>query len=101
MARARIDIPKRHIADFCQRHHICRLSLFGSILRNDFNPESDVDVLVEFERGTRVGLIRLARLELELGEILGRKVDLNTPGFLSKYYREQILAEAEVQYDVA
>jgi predicted nucleotidyltransferase len=70
-------------------------------LRNDFNPESDVDVLVEFERGTRVGLIRLARLELELGEILGRKVDLNTPGFLSKYYREQILAEAEVQYDAA
>ncbi len=101
MARLRIDIPKGHIADFCQRHHICRLSLFGSILRNDFNPESDVDVLVEFERGTRVGLIRLARLELELGEILGRKVDLNTPGFLSKYYREQILAEAEVQYDAA
>jgi predicted nucleotidyltransferase len=101
MARSRIDIPKGHIADFCQRHHICRLSLFGSVLRNDFNPESDVDVLVEFERGTRVGLIRLARLELELGEILGRKVDLNTPGFLSKYYREQILAEAEVQYDAA
>jgi hypothetical protein len=101
MARLRIDIPKGHIADFCQRHHICRLSLFGSILRNDFNPESDVDVLVEIERGTRVGLIRLARLELELGEILGRKVDLNTPGFLSKYYREQILAEAEVQYDAA
>lgn len=101
MARSRIDIPKRHIADFCQRHHICRLSLFGSVLRNDFNPESDVDVLVEFEPGTRVGLIRLARLELELGEILGCKVDLNTPGFLSKYYREQILAEAEVQYDAA
>jgi predicted nucleotidyltransferase len=101
MARSRMDIPKRRIADFCQRHHMCRLSLFGSVLRDDFNPESDVDVLVEFEPGTRAGLIRLARLELELGEILGRKVDLNTPGFLGKYYREQILAEAEVQYDVA
>lgn len=101
MARSRIDIPKKHIADFCRRHHICRLSLFGSVLRDDFNLESDVDVLVEFEPDARVGLIRLAHLELELGEILGRKVDLNTPGFLSKYYREQILAEAEVQYDAA
>ena len=101
MARSRIDIPKRRIADFGQRHHICRLSLFGSVLRDDFNPESDVDVLVEFEPGTRMGLIRLARLELELGEILGRKVDLNTPGFLGMYDREQILAEAEVQYDAA
>ena len=101
MAGSRIDIPKRSIADFCQRHHIRRLSLFGSVLRDDFNPASDVDVLVEFEPGTRIGLIRLARLELELGEIIGRKADLNTPGFLSKYYREQILAEAEVQYDAA
>ena len=101
MAGSRIDIPKRPIADFCQRHNIRRLSLFGSVLRDDFNPASDVDVLVEFEPGTRIGLIRLARLELELGEIIGRKADLNTPGFLSKYYREQILAEAEVQYDAA
>ena len=101
MAGSRIDIPKRSIADFCQRHHIRRLSLFGSVLRDDINPESDIDVLVDFEPSTRMGLIRLARLEFELGEILGRKVDLNTPGFLSKYYREQILAEAEVQYDAA
>ena len=83
MARSRIDIPKKHIADFCQRHHICRLSLFGSVLRDDYNQESDVDVLVEFEPGTRVGLIHLARLELELGKILDRKVDLNTAGFLA------------------
>ena len=101
MAKLRIDIPKKRVVDFCQRHRICRLSLFGSVLRDDFNPESDVDVLVEFEPDKRVGLIRLARLELELGEIIGRKADLNTPGFLSKYYREQILAEAEVQYDAA
>jgi predicted nucleotidyltransferase len=70
-------------------------------LRDDFDPESDVDVLVQFEPGTRVGLIRLAGMELELEEILGRKVDLNTSGFLSRYYREQILTDAEVQYDTA
>ena len=99
MSRSRIQVPKTHVADFCQRHRIRKLSLFGSVLRKDFRPKSDVDILVEFESGTRVGLIRLAGLELELGEILGRKVDLNTPGFLSKYYRDEILAEAEIQYD--
>ncbi len=72
-----------------------------SVLRKDFDSDSDVDVLVEFEPDKRVGLIRLAGLELELGEILGRKVDLNTPGFLSKYYRDEILSQAEVQYDSA
>jgi predicted nucleotidyltransferase len=77
------------------------LALFGSVLRDDFAPSSDVDVLVEFEPGTKVGLIRLAGMELELSEILGHKVDLNTPGFLSDYYRDQVLAEAEIQYDAA
>ena len=66
-----------------------------------FHFEKDVDILVEFEPGARVGLIRLSGLEIELGNIVGRKVDLNTPGFLSKYYRDQILAEADVQYDAA
>ncbi len=75
--------------------------MFGSALREDFSPDSDVDVLVEFEPNTRVGLIRLTGLEIELGEILGRKVDLNTPGFLSKYYRDEVFAEAVVQYDAA
>ena len=75
--------------------------MFGSVLREDFGPSSDVDVLVEFDADARVGMIRLAALEIELSEILGRKVDLNTPGFLSKYYRERILSEAEVQYDAA
>jgi len=89
------------LAEFCKRNQIRRLALFGSSIRDDFTPESDVDVLVEFEPGARVGLIRLAGLELELGEILGRKVDLNTPGFLSKYYREQVLSEAEIQYDAS
>jgi hypothetical protein len=101
MGRAHIDIPKQRIAEFCRRNHIRRLALFGSVLRDDFGPESDVDVLVDFEPGARVGLLRLAGIEIELGEILGRTVDLNTPGFLSKYFRDQVLAEAEVQYDAA
>jgi uncharacterized protein len=92
---------RNELAEFCRRNHIRRLALFGSAIRDDFTPESDVDVLVEFEPGARVGLIRLAGLELELGEILGRKVDLNTPGFLSKYYRDRVLSEAEVQYDAS
>ena len=100
-ARTNLKIPREKLAEFCKKNHIRKLSLFGSALREDFNPDSDVDVLVEFEPNTRVGLIRLAGLEIELGEILGRKVDLNTPGFLSKYYRDKVLAEAEVQYDAA
>jgi predicted nucleotidyltransferase len=97
----RIKLPNGRIAEFCKRHRIRRLSLFGSVLRGDFGPDSDIDVLVEFELGARVGLISLAGLELELGEIIGRKVDLNTPGFLSKYYRDRIIKEAVVQYDAA
>jgi uncharacterized protein len=80
---------------------IRRLALFGSVLREDFTPSSDVDVLVEFDADARVGMIRLSALEMELSEILGHKVDLNTLGFLSKYYRDRILSEAEVQYDAA
>ena len=101
MGKAKINIPKEKIADFCKQNHIRRLYLFGSVLREDFRPGSDIDVLVEFKPGTRVGLIRLSGLEIELGDIIGRKVDLNTPGFLSKYYRDKILGEAEVQYDAA
>lgn len=98
---AHVPMDRDRIAEFCRRHHIRRLSLFGSVLRDDFGPDSDVDVLVEFEPGTRVGLMGLADVETELAELLGRKVDLNTPGFLSRYFREQVLAEAEVQYDAA
>lgn len=96
-----IDIPKGQIADFCRKHHIRRLSLFGSVLRADFTPDSDVDVLVEFEPAARVGLIRLAGIEQELSGLLGRKVDLNTAGFLSPYFRDEVLREAQVQYDKA
>lgn len=101
MSRSHVDIPKQRVAEFCRRNHIQRLALFGSVLRDDFGPDSDVDVLVEFEPGTRVGLLRLAGMEIELSEILARKVDLNTPGFLSDYLRDQVLGEAEVQYDAA
>ena len=100
MGKARIDIPRDKIAEFCRQNQIRRLALFGSVLRDDFTPRSDVDVLVEFEPGTRVGL-RFFTLEEELSKLLGRKVDLNTPGFLSKYFRDEVIAEAEVQYDAA
>ena len=100
MGESRIDVPNNTIADFCRRHRIRRLSLFGSVLRDDFGPESDVDVLVEFEPGARVGL-RFFAMERELSQILARKVDLNTPGFLSDDILHDALAEAEVQYDSA
>lgn len=93
----RITVPKEEIAAFCRRNRIRKLAFFGSVLRDDFTPDSDVDVLVEFEPGTRVGL-RFFALEQELSELLGRKVDLNTPGFLSKYFRDKVLAEAEALY---
>ena len=101
MKKPNIDIPQEKIAEFCRRHYIRRLALFGSALRDDFTPDSDVDVLVEFEPGTRVGMIRLAGIELELSGILGRKVDMHTPGFISKYFRNQVLEEAEDQYVAA
>jgi uncharacterized protein len=98
---ARIQIPRDEIAALCRTHHIRRLAFFGSVLRDDFTPESDVDVLVEFEPGARVGLIGFARIENELSELIGRKVDLNTVGFLSPYYREEVLREAETAYEQA
>jgi hypothetical protein len=91
-------VDSKRIAEFCQKHRIRKLAFFGSVLRNDFRPDSDVDVLVEFEPGHVPGLAFFA-MEAELAEILGRKVDLNTPNFLSRYFRDQVVAEAEVQYD--
>ncbi len=97
MKRSNIDVPKHKVAEFCRQHHIRRLALFGSVLREDFRPDSDVDVLVEFEQGHVPGLIFFT-MESELSEILGRKVELNTAQFLSRYFRDQVIAEAEVQY---
>jgi len=95
-----VEIPKQAIAEFCRRYHIRRLSLFGSILRDDFESDSDVDLLVEFEPGATPGF-GFFGIQEELSAILGRKVDLNTPGFLSKYFRDEVLREAEVLYDAA
>lgn len=97
--KVNIEIPKEEIAEFCQRNHIRKLSLFGSVLRDDFRPDSDVDVLVEFEPGHVPGLIRFAGMELELSGLLGgRKVDMNTPKCLSRYFRDHVLAEAKVHF---
>lgn len=93
-----LEIPKEKIEVFCRKHHIRKLSLFGSALREDFDIESDVDVLVEFEPGQTVGLLRLAGMEIELSEILKRKIDLRTPAELSRYFRQEVLDSAEVQY---
>ena len=94
-----VSIPKDTLATFCRKHGIRRLSIFGSALREDFGPESDIDVLVEFEPERIPGLIRLAGMELELSELFsGRKVDLRTPGDLSRYFRQEVLDTAEVQY---
>ncbi len=95
---AKISIDRERIADFCRRHHIAKLSLFGSVLRDDFAPESDVDVLVEFEPGHPIGLIRMAGIELRLSALLGRKVDLRTPEDLSRYFRDEVVEQAEKQY---
>lgn len=100
MSSARIEIPKEKVAEFCRKHYIRRLALFGSVLREDFRPGSDVDVLVEFEPG-RVPGLAFFEMEAELSMILGCKVDLNTPQFLSRYFREEILSEAEEQYVAA
>jgi len=93
----KVKLPKQKIADFCRRHHIRVLAVFGSALRDDFRPDSDLDVLVEFDPEHTPGLAFFG-MEQELYEMLGRKVDLNTPQFLSPYFRDQVLAEAEVQY---
>jgi uncharacterized protein len=95
-----IPIPAERIMAFCRENGICRLALFGSVLREDFRPESDVDVLVEFHPGVRVGL-SFIQMQDELSTILGHRVDLNTPGSLSKYFREEVLHEAVALYVAA
>ena len=94
-----ISVPKDKIEDFCRRNHIVRLSFFGSVLRDDFTPGSDVDVLVEFEPTARIGFFELYDIEQELSSLLGgRKIDVNTPQGLSKYFRDKVMTTAEAQY---
>ena len=92
-----VEVPRDAIAAFCRRHHITRLSFFGSALHGPLSPESDLDVLVEFEPHNVPGLAFFA-MERELSELLGHKVDLNTAGFLGRHIRDAVLSEAEVQY---
>ena len=98
--KVRIDVPTDRIVDFCRRHHIRKLSLFGSVLRDDFRRDSDVDVLVEFEKGKTPGLA-FFRMQDELSGLLGWTVDLNTANCLSPYFVDEVLAEAEPVYVAA
>lgn len=93
-----ITFDQAELANFCQRHHIIKLAVFGSALRDDFSAQSDIDILVEFEPNRAPGLA-FFDMERELSTAIGRPVDLNTPQFLSRYFRDHVLAEAEVQYD--
>lgn len=96
---SRVKGDQQAVARFCQKHHIRKMSLFGSVLRPDFGPDSDIDVLVEFEEGHVPGLFRLMAMQRELSEIIGgRQVDLRTPEDLSRYFRDRVVAGAEVQY---
>ena len=99
--RLRIKVPEHAIAAFCRRHQIRRLSFFGSVLREDFTPQSDVDVLVEFEPGARLTLFGLARVEIELSDLLGRRVDLHEPQSLVPAIRDRILGSARDVYVAA
>lgn len=94
-----VSVPHDKIQDFCRRHSIRKLAFFGSVVRADFQPGSDIDVLVEFGPESKVGFFELFDMEQELSRLLGgRKVDLNTPNSLSKYFRQQALDEAQVEY---
>ncbi len=93
-----ISVSRAKIARFCVEHHIHKLSFFGSVLRDDFKPSSDIDVLVEFEAGYLVGFVKFVKMEEELSEILGHTVDLHTPADLSRYFRDDVCNSAEVQY---
>jgi len=97
---AHIQLDPEYIAEFCKRNQIRKLALFGSVLTDRFRPESDIDILVEFQEEARVGLFALAGMEIELTEKLGRKVDLRTPKELSRYFRGEVVRGAEVQYSV-
>ena len=98
MTVAQIEIPESHVGELCRRNGIRKLSFFGSVLTDRFSNASDVDILVEFEPDCRVGYFGLAAMERELSAVVGRKVDLRTPDELSRYFREDVLKAARVQY---
>jgi len=94
-----IEIPRAQLSRFCVQNHIRKLALYGSILTDRFGPDSDVDVLAEFEEGRVPGFLGLAQMELQLGAMFGRKVDLRTPQELSRYFRDEVVGSALVQYE--
>ena len=96
--RHKLEIPSDWLSDFCRCNRILRLSLFGSVLREDFHEGSDIDMLVEYEAGAQVGYFDMMRMQEELSDKLGASVDLRTPAELSKYFRGRVMEEAEVQY---
>jgi len=93
-----IRIDRDEVTAFCRRHHIRKIAFFGSVLRDDFRPDSDVDVLVEFEADYIPGLFELMAMQLEFSELIGREADFRLPGDLSRYFRDRVIAEAEVLY---
>ena len=99
MAGLPVEIPREWIAAFCERNHIKKLSLFGSVLTDRFSKESDVDMLVEFEVGRGPGMLGIVRMERELSDMIGRKVDLRTAGDLSRFFRAEVVAAAVPQYE--
>ncbi len=92
------NMPKDKLAEFCKKNYIKKLSLFGSALHGTLGPDSDIDLLVEFEEGHTPGLFSIVRMEMELAEALGRKVDLRTPGDLSRYFRDEVMQNAKLEY---
>ena len=94
-------IPRAKLKTFCRRHHITRMSLFGSALRDKLKPGSDIDILVEFDKNHMPGLFDISRMEIDLSETIGRKVDLRTPEDLSRYFRDDVVKTAEVHYEEA
>jgi predicted nucleotidyltransferase len=98
MTQSSIAVPNQHVADLCRRYQVRGLALFGSVLRDDFRSDSDVDVLVDFEPAAQVGFITLARLQRELSDLLGRPVDLVPRTGLKPVIRNQVLASAEEIY---
>ena len=94
-------IPKAELETFCRKNHITRMSLFGSALLDELTPDSDIDILVEFDKNHMPGLFDISRMEIELSETIGRKVDLRTPEDLSRYFRDEVVKNAEVHYEEA
>ena len=93
-----LNLPEETLRHFCREHHVQRLSLFGSRLKGTHQPDSDVDLLVEFEPGHAPSMFGLVRMEAQLGDMLGKTVDLRTPGDLSRYFRQDVIDSAQVQY---